>query len=142
MRRVLPYHGNRVTELRKAPKLYFTDPGLRNALLGAFGGLDGRADAGPLIEGFVLGELSDHSQMYYWRTTSGAEVDFVSRPRPGVLVPAEVRFRHLTQPTVGRSLRAFVQRYSPADAVVLTRDFWGQAQVERTTISFLPVVYA
>lgn len=139
IRRVRPFHKNLVTELKKAQKVYFTDPGLRNSLLGSFEGLGKRADAGAVVEGFVLGELSRHTAVGYWRTTAKTEVDFVARGRS--VTPVEVKFQRLKGPEMSRSLGAFLRAYRPADCLVATRDFWGSREEEGTRVSFVPVCY-
>lgn len=50
---IRPYHRNQVTELRKNPKVYFVDSGLRNYLINNFSALDIRVDKGALAENFV-----------------------------------------------------------------------------------------
>lgn len=141
IRRVGPYHKNLLTELRKSQKLYFVDLGLRNSLLDSFSDLDRRADLGPLVENFVLNELSPYARLGFWRTTSKAEVDFVS-PGPAGVLPIEVKFRRFVEPKVGRSMHAFLREYAPANSIVLTRDFWGKRRIGRTNVSFIPACYA
>jgi predicted AAA+ superfamily ATPase len=142
VRRVAPYHRNRLSELRKAPKIYFVDPGLRNAVLDDFNPPDARADAGTLVESFVLGELGRYASLAYWRTASGAEVDFVSEAGRGLPLPIEVKYRRLKEPAVGKSLHSFIRAYSPGNCLVLTREFWGKAEVGETKLVFVPVYYA
>jgi predicted AAA+ superfamily ATPase len=76
-----PFHRNLVTELRKNPKIYFIDHGLRNYAINNFNVVEFRGDDGELAENFVLNELSfftrDKFFINFWRTTAKAEVDFV-----------------------------------------------------------------
>jgi uncharacterized protein len=141
IRRVGPYHKNLLTELKKAQKFYFVDPGLRNALIDDFNAVDKRADAGAIMENFVLNELSRYTRLSFWRTTSKAEVDFVSSV-PGGMIPIEVKFRRFPEPKVGRSLYSFLDQYSPDTSIIMTKDFWGEKMVGRTRVLFMPLCYA
>jgi len=141
IRRAGPFHRNLLTELRKARKVYFVDPGLRNALLDDYNDLEKRADAGIVMENFVLNELSTSVRLHYWRTTSKAEVDFVSQGAR-LVIPIEVKFRRFDRPKVERSLRSFIHEYKPHASLVMTRDFWGERDVEETKVSFVPICYA
>lgn len=103
-----PFYTNKKLEIMKNPKLYFIDNGLRNAILNDFSTL--RADMGILYESFVFQELLKQGlSVHFWRTKGKAEVDFVIR-QDGQTIPVEVKMRH---PAITRSLRAFVERYSP-----------------------------
>ena len=78
IRKVPPFHLNLVTELRKHPKFYFYDLGMRNYAINNFNPVDMRGDAWQLAENFVLNELAtDELPAHFWRTTSKAEMDFV-----------------------------------------------------------------
>ena len=67
-----------LSSLRKAPKVYFYDTGLRNVLLGGFRPFILRQDRGALLENFVTRHLYQRTKnIYYYRTKSGGEVDFI-----------------------------------------------------------------
>ncbi len=81
IRRLKPFHSNLTTELRKTPKVYFIDPGVRNVLLPDFNGLDKRRDSGELFENFVFLNLFQNAgtfaEIRYWKTRNGQEIDFI-----------------------------------------------------------------
>ncbi len=82
IRRLQPYHKNLATELRKSPKFYFVDPGIRNALVANFQDLDRRGDKGELVEHFVLTSLMHQIDPYYgkinyWKTRNKQEINFI-----------------------------------------------------------------
>jgi predicted AAA+ superfamily ATPase len=71
-------------ELKKSKKIYFTDLGLRNALISNFSDLEYRQDKGALWENFcILERLKKHSieqrlvNVYFWRTYDQAEIDLI-----------------------------------------------------------------
>ena len=138
IRRIGPYHKNLLAELRKAQKVYFVDTGLRNALIGNFSSLENRPDSGILAENFVLNEIFEHSKVHFWRTTAKTEVDFVAEGKQ--LLPIEVKFQHFAGASVNKSLYGFLNAYKPAEALIITRDFWGE-QLKRSKIKFIPICY-
>lgn len=75
-----PFSRNISTEIRKMPKTYFNDLGLRNYFVRDFSPLHLRNDNGALFENFVFRLLSDRydgSDIQFWRTQKMQEVDFV-----------------------------------------------------------------
>jgi len=141
---IRPYHRNLVTELRKNPKVYFTDPGLMNYLINNFSELDVRVDKGALAENFVFNRLksivSDKGIIHFWRTTAKAEVDFVVE-LPDRVIPVEVKFESFTREKIPKGLLSFIKTYSPAVAVVATKNFSGEKMVDKTKVKFIPIVY-
>ena len=141
---VRPYHRNMVTELRKNPKVYFLDSGLRNYLINNFSALDVRVDKGALAENFVFNRLKsvvgDKGIIHFWRTTAKAEVDFVVE-MPDRLIPVEVKFEPFKKEKIPRGLFSFIKTYSPAIAIVVTKSFSGERIVDKTKVKFIPIVY-
>lgn len=87
-------------EIAKMKKIYFYDCGIRNAIIGNFSPLQERADVGQLWENFLMVErhklLSSHSlfaHSYFWRTHTGAELDYVEE-REGKLLGYEFKYNH------------------------------------------------
>ena len=139
-----PYHRNLVTELRKNPKVYFVDHGLRNYLINNFSELEVRVDKGALAENFILNRLKalvgDKGIIHFWRTTAKAEVDFVIE-MPDRLIPIEVKFEPFKKEKVPKGLFSFIRAYSPAVAIVVTKNFLAEKVVEKTRVEFIPIVY-
>lgn len=110
---VRPWFANIGKRLVKTPKVYFTDPGTLCQLTGlkdpdhaAHGPL-----AGQLMETAVLGEILKtlthrglSPQVYFWRTSAGAEVDFLVEA-DARLVPVEVKKTATPRPPMARALR-------------------------------------
>ncbi len=136
---VRPYHKNLVTELRKNPKIYFMDTGLRNYLVSDMNSLGKRQDAGILAENFVLNELRQKVKLNYWRTTSKTEVDFVTnRTDP---IPIEVKLSHFQKEVVTKSMHGFLGPYKSRYGIIVTKDFWGQKKIGKSEIKFVPICY-
>ncbi|MCK4359438.1 MAG: ATP-binding protein [Candidatus Cloacimonetes bacterium] len=77
---VSPYFTNIRKEIKKMPKMYFLDLGLRNALIRNFNLINYRQDIGKLYENFIFRQFLDRlplEQIHFWRTQQQNEVDFV-----------------------------------------------------------------
>ena len=141
VRVVRPFHKNLVTELKKNPKLYFVDSGLRNYPLGEFSSFFVRSDRGEIAENFVFNQLNYifEEKINFWRTTSKAEVDFVVVG--STLIPIEVKFKELKKEKISKSFHSFINSYFPKLAVVVTKSFWGEKRVGKTLVKFIPIAY-
>lgn len=90
-----PFHRNSEKELRKMPKLYFHDLGLRNWFAGSFQPPRLRGDKGSLLENFVFRRLLEAhggDAIHFWRTQQRHEVDFVVAPMLGQSFALEVKW--------------------------------------------------
>ena len=78
---IQPFHRNLASELRKTPKCYFLDNGLRNFLISNFSEAEFRTDQGELLENFVFSQLHKKAdaltKINFWRTKSRQEIDFI-----------------------------------------------------------------
>jgi predicted AAA+ superfamily ATPase len=122
--RLYPYSNNSRDEIGKAPKIYFWDLGLRNALINNFDNLNIRSDSGAMFENFIINELkkefsySDSAyNLHYWRLKSGSEVDLVISNH-NELIGCEIKF------SGGKVSSAFRNRYQDAKThLISTRNF-------------------
>ncbi len=71
-------------EVVKMDKIFFYDLGIRNTIIENYNGIEFRDDLGKLWENFVISERKKYlnNEMniinsYFWRTYTGAELDFV-----------------------------------------------------------------
>ena len=106
LRRLEPYHVNLGKRLVKSPKVYVRDSGLLHYLLGIreVNDLLGHPGTGASWEGFVVeqicGQLDAGSQVSFYRTAAGAELDLVvetGRKKIGV----EIKFSTAPKVTKG-----------------------------------------
>ncbi|MCK5535756.1 MAG: ATP-binding protein [Bacteroidales bacterium] len=77
---VQPFYALIKKELKKMPKIYYNDLGLRNMMVKTFLPVNDRLDRGQLVENYVhsrLRMLYNEDEILYWRTADGNEVDFV-----------------------------------------------------------------
>jgi len=119
---------NERNEISTKKKIYFYDNGIRNAMIGNFSTLSGRADVGALWENFIISErrkmLDYHGfygKTYFWRNKLQAEIDFVEEIDGNVYAyefkwnpDAKVKFPS-----------AFVESYKPVETTVIhPGNFW------------------
>jgi len=141
IKRLTPLFTNPRTELSKMPKIYFADSGLRNLAMGGFSDLHTRSDIGQIIEGIVASHLFRNrhlsQRINYWRTKSGADVDFIiSGVKP--VQSIEVKSGILKQIGISRGYRSFLSKYAPKKAVLLNRAMWSKTQIDGQTVEAIP----
>ncbi len=109
--RLQPFFVNRTKRLVKSPKLYFCDSGVALNISGQ------QEPSGAHLENLILHDLLawkdsqfQKAEIYYWRTISGEEVDFVIESNERVL-PIEVKASK--RPHIGDTakLRSFLREY-------------------------------
>lgn len=91
-----PFHRRVAGELRKMPKLFYADLGLRNSLLNNFSPIGKRNDRGELLENYVylrLRKSADEETVKYWRTQNRQEVDFIVQNDDGTADAYEVKWQ-------------------------------------------------
>jgi len=119
-----PYFRNVGKRLVKAPKVYFADTGTLCYLAGLRD--PGHAAAGPmggaLIENAVVVEVlrtmthgAEEPQLYFWRTSSGVEVDLVV-DTGAALVPIEVKLSATPSRAMAKNIDAFSKEFGESAA--------------------------
>jgi len=114
-------------EVVNHPKFYYFDAGVYHALRPK-GPLDNVSEInGMALEGLVLQHLrawseysKDHTELYYWRTVSGSEVDFIVYGEK-YFIAIEVKNSDKVFTKDLKALKAFVSDYNEATPVLLYR---------------------
>jgi hypothetical protein len=111
-------------EVTSMDKIYFTDLGVRNALIANFNQLTFRQDVGALWENFLISErwkkiTYEHlfSNRYFWRTHTGAELDYVEE-RDGRLYGYEFKWK----PTRKKAPASWGQTYQGSSFSLIHRE--------------------
>ncbi len=140
VRTVSPFAGGRRSELTRSPKVYFLDNGVRNRLLHDFKPFEERVDKGALFENWVFSELwkqlPDGATLHFWRSTSGAEVDFVI-VHGKTLVGVEVKTTGPKRTKLPRAARSFIQAYRPQKLLVVNMGYTAAEQVGDTDVRWI-----
>lgn len=114
---VRPFFTNARKELKKSPKVYFLDTGFLR--------LARRLTAQKIID--VKGEVFEngcflrlkekYEQIKFWRTKSGAEVDFIIND-----IPVEVKMGIIKGDTIGKGLVSFILKYKPERVFIYAKN--------------------
>ena len=143
--RVTPFVGNKRKEITSNPIFYFIDNGFRNqALHNLSVDLDARQDVGLLIQSAIFQELLKFKvqkfydfNLHFWRTQSGAEVDFVLYKNEQCIIPIEAKFRTMNAPVVTRAFRSFIDAYQPRHGFFITKDYNKKIIINHCEVHFI-----
>lgn len=125
--RVPAFARNRTKRLIKSPKIYLVDSGLTAFLQGIYSPSDIKStrEWGGLLESFILHHLRSWASLqfpsvgiYYWRTTTDKEVDFVIE-RGRDLLAIEVKSTTTPRFSDIKGLQLFLKEYPEAKCGVL-----------------------
>lgn len=141
IRLVPPYVGGKRAEIISRPKIFFMDNGLRNFLFGGFAPSHMRPDLGALAENLVFTELCKYTNpvldgVYFWRTSSHAEVDFVVA-RGRSLFAVEVKATAMKKPRITRAVRSFIKAYHPDKVLIVNTGLQHELLVDSTPVHFI-----
>jgi hypothetical protein len=135
-----PFAGGKRVEITSTPKVFLIDNGVRNRLLHDFKPLDLRTDKGAALENWVFTELwkslPDGGTLHFWRSSSGAEVDFVI-VRGELIVAVEVKAEKLGRATIPRGARSFVDAYSPRALFLVNAGLAASERLNDTDVEWL-----
>lgn len=143
VQRIPPFSRNIRKEISKSPTVYFTDLGLRNYAIGIFGQFIGPEDLGFAFQNLVFLILREklrwsNGKIHYWRSKSGAEIDFVIDLGRRV-IPVEVKYRDFSRPAAPRSFSHFILNYKPERCLVINRNLKAELEVENSKVQFLTI---
>ena len=122
--RLPPFTHRTGREISKSPVVYFSDIGMRNFINNTFEEPLRDSDLGLKYQTLLVHVLKenvnkDNSQLFYWRTKDGAEVDFVRQSGQNV-EPIEAKFNWTNNPPV--SLVNFSKKYQAQKGLVVTKN--------------------
>ncbi|MFT4304655.1 MAG: ATP-binding protein [Candidatus Woesearchaeota archaeon] len=131
------FNTNKRNELKKSPKIFFIDTGLRNTIINNF--FNERSDMGALNENLVAQEIiKKEIDLLYWRTQSKAEVDFIIE-KEGKIIPIEVK-SNLKKSVLGKSLFSFIEHYKSEKVIVISNEYENKRKIKNSEILFIPFV--
>ncbi len=138
---VRPFYKNQRKEITKSPVIYFNDQGFRNFITNEFGNIS-VLSRGFIFQNFIFNTLKSilqeiPAQIKFWRTTDQAEVDFILDLQQQV-IPVEVKYSSLQSTSLARSLRNFIEKYSPAKALVINLSLSETKLINGTLVHFIP----
>jgi len=126
---VSPFSNDRKTEITKMSKVYFLDLGLRNYFLDNFEYFDTRTDKGAILENLAFRAFYDKDPndlfIQYWRSKSGAEVDFIIHRKDAYEIKMQVRYLNR------RSYQFFIEKYPEVKFHVAVYDVGEKEDVKK-----------
>ena len=126
--RLSSFHTNHRNEIKKGKKIYFTDLGIRNAIINDFSAFEIRNDKGGLFENFIINEFMKDSEynerfekFYFWRTNEQQEIDLIIE-KNGNLKTIEIKWSAKTKAKLPLS---FINKYPNSEfKVVNSENYW------------------
>jgi len=139
---VTPFFKNFKKEITKSPTVYFFDLGLRNYAVGQMGRFQLKEDMGFLFQNFIYNLLKENVKPFGWdlhfyRTTDKAEVDLII-DRFTTQIPVEIKFVNIRKDIIKRSMRSFIEKYSPAQAWIINSSYESEMVIGKTRVLFIP----
>ena len=139
---VTPFFKNFKKEITKSPSVYFVDLGLRNYAVGQMGRYQEKGDMGFLFQNFIYNLLKEKVKPFGWnlhfyRTTDKAEVDLII-DRFTTQIPVEIKFIDIRKDSIKRSMRSFIEKYSPAQAWIINSSYESEMIIGKTRVLFIP----
>jgi predicted AAA+ superfamily ATPase len=123
--RLNSYHTNQRNEIKKGKKVYFTDLGIRNAIINDFSVFEVRKDKGNLFENFIINEIIKQNEyqekfekFYFWRTNEQQEIDLIIE-KNSKLKAIEIKWNPKAKAKLPKS---FSNKYPESDFLVINSD--------------------
>ena len=112
-------------------------------MLGIFGNLTRPDDIGFAFQNLVFLILKErlrltNAKIHYWRTKSGAEIDFVVETGRDI-VPIEVKYSEYIKPLIPRAFDGFIKKYNPKKCIVINRNLKTSVKRKDCEILFLTI---
>lgn len=124
--RVEPWATSARKRLVNHPKFFFFDVGVTNALASTLGEKLSPAIRGQRFESFLLGQIlaklalsQSDIRVYFWRTHTGSEVDFILMRQDKPVAALEVKAREHLHPADTAGLRSFLSDYPKVTCFVI-----------------------
>jgi len=108
------FSNNPRKEISKGFKVYFSDLGVRNAVIDNFVQVGSRTDKGAMFENLVVNIFRQNIdyydlvyKIYFWRTFTKAEVDLILKNNEtDKLIPIEIKYSQSKRPS-----KSFMETY-------------------------------
>jgi len=138
---------NKITSIKKQPKAYFNDVGLRNFLASTFDLNQAEKEKGLIAENFVFNQLSKFNQnqlnglaqLRFWRSPDGNEIDFIFE-YGGKLLPIEVKYQRTKQIKISRGFQIFLQKLGLKQAIIVSDNIIEIRRVNDSDVFIVPLV--
>ena len=138
---------NKISSVKKRPKAFFNDVGLRNYLASTYSFAQLEKEKGKIAENFVHGQLTrfiqnqlnGFGQVQFWRSPDGNEIDFIFE-HGGHLLPVEVKYQQTRQIKISRGFRTFLQKLEMETALIVSDDLMETHKIDPCEVFIIPLV--
>ena len=131
---IYPLSSSKFKETSKRPKVYFHDPGLRNAFLRKTSEALIISDLGHLFENTIGTQLINSygiDSVNFWRTINQTEVDFIIN-LPSAKVAVETKYTWSSQ-SKPRALQRFTDEYHAIGMVLDRNNYWEYMRIDQNS---------
>ena len=139
---IFPFAKSNRIRLLKSPKFYFFDVGVRNVVAGL--PLDKgilSTEGGHLFEHFIASELywrckylGRNYNLYYFRSVSGLEVDFVIET-PNEIIPVEIKYTNNISPNDANKIEKFINLFPSAKRGFVIANIKREEQLSKNVLA-------
>ncbi len=137
-----PYESNVKKTIVKTPKVFFVDNGMMNMAIENFSAIELRQNRGSVFENFILAEILKHKKkyqsLYFYRTMSGTEIDFILQDAKKGILPIEVKYKDMERPVIPRGVLEFARSEKVQEAYIINKNLHHRQKMDNTTFIFLP----
>lgn len=141
------YATNKISSIKKRPKSYFGDVGLRNFLSMTFDSIQMKKEKGPISENFVFSQLkkfnstrlNNMGHLYFWRSPDGNEIDFIFEFGKAI-IPIEVKYQDIFKIKINRGFQTFLKKENLCDAIVVTENQFELVKQNGLNFFLIPLV--
>lgn len=124
-----PYRKTKIRKAVSTPKFYYFDVGVCNFLTGRLALAKGTPEYGKVLEHFVFTELIAYKdylerdfELFYWRSTSQFEVDFIIQLKSKKLIGIEVKgSSHIDKDDL-KGFKAFEEDFSLEKRIIVCNE--------------------
>lgn len=121
--RVLPFFSNTRKEISKMPKIFVEDLWIKNYSLNDFWFINSKINIWAEVKNFIYNELrkkTEKEKIYYYRTVSKSEIDFILEKKYWLYDILEVKYRKKVSIPV--SFKNFSEKYEVNNKIIITKD--------------------
>lgn len=121
--KVKPFFKNTRKEISKMPKIFVEDISIKNYSLREFDSISSKIDLWREVENFIYNELRkiyNKDQIYFYRTISKAEIDFIIEEKYDLYIPIEVKYRNKVW--LPKVMKNFEENYNVSKKIIITKD--------------------
>jgi predicted AAA+ superfamily ATPase len=124
-----PFRESKTRKAVAAPKFYFFDIGIVNYLLGRESVIEKTPEFGKILEHFIFLELKAYidynnidAELYYWRTQSQIEIDFIVKFRSKKIIAIEVKASENVSERHLKALSNFEEEFPGVQKIIVSNE--------------------